>query len=221
MTITRVTAHDGVGGASAAFGGTPTSGNLLLATVIDVTTAVTISGWTQIVATPADGLGDLLMLFAKTSAGNEGTVTPANGAATLQTTVCEYSGNKNPYAQDGTAGGVATASTGTSKASAQITTTDAGSLIFLAALNPGATTNPAWSGGPTLVTALNNTNAGYHGVVGEYVPGTTVSAFSSTYSWTTAQFSCVLIAGFKPVIAALAPRPKVPRNAAVMRAANW
>lgn len=196
MTIARVTAHDGVGGSSATFGGTPTSGNLLFALTGDADTNTTITGWTKITSGSEASIGGLC-LFAKTAAGTEGTITPS-GAFVFQTSVCEYSGVRNPFAQDGTAGSAATSS-GTSLASSAISTTDSGSLLFYGVLFSGAVTNLAFSGGVSS-PFLTNSGLGLKGNAGQYLPAATVSGFQSTASWTTGAAAILLVAGFKPPV---------------------
>lgn len=188
MAISRVTAHDGTGTSSAAFGGTPTSGNLLLSITYGNNSGVTISGWTQVVQKVLVASSEIITLFAKTSAGTEGTVTPATGL-TFNTAVCEYSGAANPFATDGTAGGTINTGSVTSLTTASITTTNANDLIFtVCGLNDD--TGASWT---TATAILKNSFL----FAGENIVSSTQSGYTDTAHWTNSSNAATLIAAFK------------------------
>lgn len=198
MTIARVTAADGVGTTSAAFGATPTAGHLLLCAVTSNTGGTpTITGWTQIGASATFGFSYVVRLFAKNAAGTEGTITPtANSATIYATEVCEYSGTPNPYVLDGTAAGSIGNFT-TSCATAAITTTDAGSLIITAGATSSTTSPGTWTTATGILA--NNQNPGASNL-GQYLPGTTKTSYTDTYTYGGSTSGGTIIAGFKPYL---------------------
>ena len=191
------------------FGGTPTAGNLLLCAVKNISAPPTVSGFTQIV-NGASGIINLT-LFAKISAGNEGTVTPS-GTVVVDTSVCEYSGCvTSAVTQDGTAGATDATGSVTSLQSANITTSNAGSLIFEACFTIG--TAGSWASATKI---LDNTSSGEM-FCGQFLPGVTESGFHDTASWTTGGTAVVLIAGFAPAAPAGFILPTQQQRQAVMR----
>ena len=193
MAIVRVSAHDGTGSTSATFGGTPTLGNLLLAVVQSAFTTPTLTGWTSIKTNSSIGPGTIT-LFAKTSAGTEGTVTPSSASAVC---VCEYSGAANPYVTDGTAN--TSTGSGTSLATGTISTTNANDLIFVVAFaENGSATSPSWT---TSVEILTNKANGLL-FSGQNIVTSTQTNFSDTAQWTTAASASTIIAAFQAPAAA-------------------
>lgn len=211
MTIARVSAHDGTGTTSATFGGTPTAGNLLLAACAGFGASTTLAGWT-LITNGTNGFTYALSLFAKISAGNEGTVTPGTAATTM---VCEYSGAAATLTQDGTAGFTGTTGA-TTLNSANISTTKTGSLIFLVCAREVASTF-SWATA-TKILAGNTLQC-----AGEYLPGTTVTTFHDTCTFGASNDAVMAIAGFQPAAsaAAYAPPSSYRSRVAVHRASSY
>lgn len=217
MTFSRVSAHDAVAAATPTYGGTPTSGNLLLCYVSGTVSTPTLSGWTQII-TGADAFTDNLTFFAKISAGNEGTVSPAaGGGGTISMVgICEYSGNANPISQDGTAASAA-ATSGTSKATPSLTTAATGSLIIVGGFISGFTTGAeTWGSASKFCPAFVGAGSA---CFGEKIT-TTPTTFSDTLTWTGSHAQVVLIAAFQVPVVTISAPPKV-IGQAVQRASYW
>lgn len=205
MAISRVTSQDNHGSVTTgntvtvAWPATPTAGDLLVAFIrgIGATGFNTLSatGFTQLaILTPTNAP---IGIFYKLAIGNEVNVvaTTSNNSTGGQVAISEFTGNANPIVTDGTAGGTQGALNATSVATPAITTTDPNDLILTFAYQSrGTTAGDAW----VTASKFNESNPSGTMFLGQYFPGTTLSGFSDTASWTgTAGSSFAFISAFK------------------------
>jgi hypothetical protein len=174
------------------------------------------------------GSGYYLGLFAKISAGNEGTVSPTSSGGTVElTSVCEYSGAANPYVQDGTAVGSATSSNATTLATGAISTAQAASLIVVggAGVHSGGSPTVTWTTSSVFGQTSNSFISTYWAqAFGQYLPGSAQTNFSDTAHYNSlSSIGLTVIAGFTAAGAApaYAPPPAPPSFVPQIRSSFW
>lgn len=144
--ISRIASQDALGTgsgtiATATYGATATSGDLLIASFyINNNAAVTMTGWTQF-QNEKFSAADQTLLFYKLSAGNEGVVTATwTGSVAWKIHIYEYKGNANPIATDGT--NTSSSASANTLTTGTITTINANDLIFANWGTSNSITNP-------------------------------------------------------------------------------
>lgn len=139
--------------------------------------------------------GGDLTVFTKIAVGGE-TSASVTGSGAMQAHILRISGAANPVSLDGTASS-ATSSTSsvTSVGTGSITTTLRGSLTIVVNGTAGANGGLVGSGFGTASLVQSTTKL----VTSSYLPGTTLSGFSDTCTWTTARQAGGLIISFKPL----------------------
>lgn len=205
MTIARVAAQDnnnvGTGFVTLTFPTNPTVGNLLIVAIQSLNppgSQVTPTGWTLVIdgGFGAGGVTDSTSIFAKISAGagDNATSFTSTGGGQVQGHMYEYSGAASTVTTEGAAASTGASGSVTSKATPAITTTDAGDLIFEVCAQ--ALTN---GGSATFATGTTlQANSQNRIICAERIPGSTVSGYTDTASWTTGRQAGSLIAAFKP-----------------------
>lgn len=196
--ISRITTSDAIGTTSASYGGAPKINHLLLCACLTSSASSTLTGWTQITSQEVGSVADYLYLFAKSSAGTEGTVAPSGGTVYF-TTLCEYAGAAIPYALDGTPVTTGTATSSTSFSTGNISTTNRLDLIFSCCglVSIATPSSLSWTSATAILA-----NSGTDRLItsGQYLTTNTATSFFETASWTTGAQVATIIAGFKPAL---------------------
>lgn len=199
MAIARLTGQDcnntsATIAVTATFPSPTTAGNLLIAAVESTTGtgSTTMTGWTLAKEQASTTTVRCVSVFYKISTGDLTAVANNASATIMQIHAYEYSGAANPAVLE-TSNGNSGAASSTAQVTGTITTTQIGDLIFVVAQQ--TQTN---GGGTSWATATllqgNTTNML---VVGQYLPGTTLTGFQDTASWTTSRRSSAVIVAFQ------------------------
>lgn len=183
-----------------------TAGNLLVAFIQKAGSLTTVkgkdnisgeTGWTvNATSAPFFTSADSIWVATKIAVGGETELNPAANGGTLNgISYFELSGTEGAVDAISHADNVASAATGTSAA---ITTTDAGSWVFVGiGLHGGGTgTITAWTGGPPTLTNTETGTTRCMGGAGN--PGGTLTGATFTGNWTTAHTMGILAVAFKP-----------------------
>lgn len=174
------------------FAATPLDGNLMVACIfVDVSTSISITGWTEIINLNFTGTSRLYVL-AKTAASDSATVTSTNttGAGIHRSHIYEFNGSFNPYATDGTQ--TASSAGATSLSTGNITPATPNCIIIAVAAQSG--TN---GGSTTMNNSFNQEMTSNRLISGERFVGSTAVVYNCTLGWTTSRPCGAAIVAFK------------------------
>lgn len=202
MSITRIASQDcnasgagGVGTVTLSFPVATTPGNLLVVwgnATNPNSNAVTAPGWIVIQAA-INTTNSTIFIAYKISTGDTSVTFTQGVSGNHQTIGSEFnSGSPNIETQNTSTSG---ATTVIIEATGTITTANAGDLIAVCAsqqaTNGGAA---AWTTATTI-----KANAENKLIAGAYIPGTTLTSFTDTATWTTLRQSSTIVVAFKPI----------------------
>lgn len=211
MAISRIASQDATGtssttSVSATYAATPTSGNLLIAVVLDNGAnagTTTITGWTVANSTSSSSSAES-WVFYKVSNGSESTTVTANNsdASSMIIAIFEYTGISSPVLDQTNSGSSAIGGTSINTGTTS-TTTAANELLFVeGAIFGVAATSPSWNNSFSLITSTDN-NTGLQALfTGQQIVAAT-GAYNSTVSFTgVASNANAIIVTFKAGAAA-------------------
>lgn len=197
------TITNNIGAFDCVYPAAPIAGNLLIAVMTNGrlgtgNNRITSEVWDTVLDQAMNTNARSMTMFSRIADGTESAIhfDPGNPNAHCSADIFEYSGNANPTVIDAAAVGTTSGGAGaTSLATGAITTSLAGDLIFSAAGNFDDGGSAAWV---TSTVIGNNELASRPQIFcGQYIPGTTVTGFSDTASWTASLPVSTIIVAFK------------------------
>ena len=198
MAFSRIGANDshntGSGGTVTTLfaSGSTTAGNTLIAAVwgaASPTTAITMAGWTLALQEGLNSTSSTCAVFYKESVGDISATAIQAAGSTMQLALFEFSGGVAIPFVEVVAG--KTSGSASSISTTAISTIGHNDLIFkVAAQNNTNGGSAAWGGGSTLIANLLSQL-----IIGQYLPGTALTNYTDTATWTTGRTcACIIVA---------------------------